>query len=181
MNKICLVIALVFVVGLGIGFSVNVSGEEALIPSWIKNTAGFWADNKISDNEFIQALQYLVKEGILVIPSSNDSQTSSQKDSSPDAWNQDKQQSEVGFSKTNCVSDGIGGVKMTGKYTNGDIPYESIFFKLAVIGDDDSVVATGPGLINNVGAHETRIFDAHATYSGPFKSCEIEVSDTFEN
>lgn len=69
MNKIYLIIALVFTVGLGLGLSVNVSGEEALIPSWIKNTAKFWVDGQIGDKEFIQALQYLVKEGILEIPS----------------------------------------------------------------------------------------------------------------
>lgn len=65
------VIASVLLIGLGIGLSINVSGEEGLIPSWIKNTAGFWVDNQISDSEFIAALQFLVKEGILVIPQSD--------------------------------------------------------------------------------------------------------------
>ena len=49
-------------------FSIFASAEEGLIPSWIRNTAGFWVDRQISDTEFINALQYLVKEGILVIP-----------------------------------------------------------------------------------------------------------------
>lgn len=47
---------------------VSINAEEGLIPAWIKSTAGFWVNDKISDSEFIAALQYLVKEGILVIP-----------------------------------------------------------------------------------------------------------------
>ena len=47
---------------------ISISAEEGLIPSWIKLTAGFWVNDQISDSEFISALQFLVKEGILVIP-----------------------------------------------------------------------------------------------------------------
>ena len=56
-----------------IGFSASIFAEQdSLIPSWIKDTAKFWVDNQISDNEFVNALQYLVNKGILVIP--NDEQ-----------------------------------------------------------------------------------------------------------
>ena len=46
-----------------------ISAETELIPNWIKNTAGFWADDKISDNEFIDALEYLIEKGTIQIPS----------------------------------------------------------------------------------------------------------------
>jgi hypothetical protein len=36
------------------------------IPSWIKNNAGWWANEKISDDDFIQGMQFLVQKGILV-------------------------------------------------------------------------------------------------------------------
>ena len=39
------------VIGLGIGLSINASAEENLIPSWIKNTAGWWASGSIGDTE----------------------------------------------------------------------------------------------------------------------------------
>jgi len=39
------------------------------IPSWIKNTALWWGEGDISDDDFLGAMQYLIKEGILVIPS----------------------------------------------------------------------------------------------------------------
>ena len=63
---IIIVIAVVF--GIGIGVSINVSAEEGLIPSWIKSTASFWVDGQIGNSEFLSALQFLVKEGILIIP-----------------------------------------------------------------------------------------------------------------
>ena len=71
MKKLTIVIASVLLVGIVIGLSINASAEEGLIPSWIKNIAGFWSNNQISDSEFIDALQFLVKEGILVIPEPN--------------------------------------------------------------------------------------------------------------
>lgn len=47
----------------------TVYAQESLLPGWIKTIAGFWSSNQISDEEFVGALQYLVKEKILVIPS----------------------------------------------------------------------------------------------------------------
>jgi hypothetical protein len=66
--KYVIIIAIAVVFGLGVGLSINVSAEEGLIPSWIKTTAGFWVDGQIGDSEFLSALQFLVKDGILVIP-----------------------------------------------------------------------------------------------------------------
>jgi len=43
---------------------------EMQIPYWIKSNSGWWADKKISDSEFINAIQFLISEGIMVIPSS---------------------------------------------------------------------------------------------------------------
>ncbi|MGB0855616.1 MAG: peptidase [Nitrosopumilus sp.] len=39
------------------------------IPSWIKNNAGWWANNEIDDNSFVQGIQYLIEEGIMNISS----------------------------------------------------------------------------------------------------------------
>ncbi len=38
------------------------------VPSWIKTTAGFWVDGFSSDNEFVNAIEFLINEGIIVIP-----------------------------------------------------------------------------------------------------------------
>lgn len=79
MKVIVGIISIVFVLGIGIGFSLNASAEEGLIPAWIKNTADFWVDGQIGDKEFLSALQYLVKEGILVIPNEENSSEVSSK------------------------------------------------------------------------------------------------------
>jgi len=45
------------------------------IPSWIKNNAGWWADGQIDDETFVQGIQYLIKEGIMKIPSTTSTGT----------------------------------------------------------------------------------------------------------
>ncbi len=61
-------ISSILVVGLLIGTTISSSAEEELIPSWIKNTAGFWADNQISDNEFMNAIEFLIVKEIIQVP-----------------------------------------------------------------------------------------------------------------
>ena len=38
------------------------------VPSWIKTSSGFWVDGNSSDGEFVSAIQFLIKEGIIQIP-----------------------------------------------------------------------------------------------------------------
>ena len=38
------------------------------VPSWIKTSSGFWVDDVSSDGEFVNAIQFLIKEGIIEIP-----------------------------------------------------------------------------------------------------------------
>lgn len=61
-------ISSILVVGLIIGTTISSSAQEELIPSWIKNTAGFWADNQISDNEFMNAIEFLIVKEIIQVP-----------------------------------------------------------------------------------------------------------------
>jgi len=41
--------------------------EENIIPSWIKNNAGWWADNKINDKDFISGIEYLIENKIIKV------------------------------------------------------------------------------------------------------------------
>ena len=41
--------------------------DVAFVPPWIKDTAGWWAEGLVSDSEFVNGLQYLVKQGILSV------------------------------------------------------------------------------------------------------------------
>lgn len=47
------------------------------IPSWIKNNAKFWSDGKITDKDFVNGIQYLIKQKIIVIPETQKGGTSS--------------------------------------------------------------------------------------------------------
>ena len=40
---------------------------EEKVPDWIKNNAGWWADALINDNEFVNAIEFLIKEGIIQV------------------------------------------------------------------------------------------------------------------
>ena len=42
--------------------------EEIQIPNWIKNVAGWWAVNEISEKEFLAAIEYLINNNIIFIP-----------------------------------------------------------------------------------------------------------------
>lgn len=42
--------------------------NDVSIPEWIKNNAGWWSEDAIDDNTFIQGIKYLIKNDIIVIP-----------------------------------------------------------------------------------------------------------------
>jgi len=60
------------------------AAQDSGIPAWIKNNAGWWADGQIDDSSFLQGIQFLIKEGIMVIPPTETS-ASSDSDGIP-AW-----------------------------------------------------------------------------------------------
>jgi len=37
------------------------------IPDWIKNNAKWWSSNTVSDSEFINGLEYLIEEGLIIV------------------------------------------------------------------------------------------------------------------
>ena len=40
---------------------------EEKVPDWVKYNAGWWESHFISDNEFVNALEFLIKEGIIQV------------------------------------------------------------------------------------------------------------------
>jgi len=59
------------------------TAAAAEVPSWIKNNAGWWADGTISESEFVQGIQHLIKENILKVPQT---QVSSEKTTGVPVW-----------------------------------------------------------------------------------------------
>ncbi len=45
-------------------FTLNIPHS---VPTWIKNTAGWWATDKIPDEEFLKGINFLIDNGLLVI------------------------------------------------------------------------------------------------------------------
>lgn len=52
-----------------LGFE-NVNAE--LIPDWVKKTAKWYGDDLITEDEFLNAIKFLIKNGILILDESND-------------------------------------------------------------------------------------------------------------
>ena len=51
--------------------STSSTTSSESIPEWIKNTAGWWATDAISESEFVNAMEFLVNVGIISIQSTN--------------------------------------------------------------------------------------------------------------
>ncbi|SVB71843.1 uncharacterized protein METZ01_LOCUS224697 [marine metagenome] len=50
-------------------FPLAVTAQSDAIPSWIKNTAGWWAEDQISETEFVNSIEYLIDSGIIQVSS----------------------------------------------------------------------------------------------------------------
>jgi len=48
--------------------SFSQTGDSVQIPDWMKNNAKWWAEGNLSDGEFVDALEFLIKEKIIKSP-----------------------------------------------------------------------------------------------------------------
>jgi len=56
-------------------FTLNI---PETVPPWIKNTAGWWATDKIPDEEFVKSLQFLIENNIITVQSSGKTESTLQ-------------------------------------------------------------------------------------------------------
>ena len=49
-------------------FNVIIEYTGSLIPSWVKNVAGFWNDGSINDASFLEGISYLIQNDIIIVP-----------------------------------------------------------------------------------------------------------------
>ncbi len=62
-------IAIIAAIGVAtIPLTQNAQAEN-LIPSWIKNNAGFWADGDIDDATFLNGIEFLIENEIINVSS----------------------------------------------------------------------------------------------------------------
>ncbi len=62
---------------------INTHEDMTPIPNWLKNNSRWWEKDMISDSEFINTIQYLVKEKIILLKTSTTKSTSINKDIIP--------------------------------------------------------------------------------------------------
>lgn len=62
-----ILLSVVIISGIGVSYSQSDS-----VPAWIKNTAGWWSNNEITDKEFFSVIQFLVDREIIIIPNNSD-------------------------------------------------------------------------------------------------------------
>jgi len=60
--------------------------EERTIPYWIKNNAGWWANNKISDDDFTSGIEYMIENNIIKVSTQTNSELV-QKELERKSWN----------------------------------------------------------------------------------------------
>jgi len=77
LEKILAGIASVFIFASLLGYA-----DAASVPDWVKNNAGWWAAGQIDDQAFVSGMQFLIEEGIITVPSTTRSASSS--DNIPD-------------------------------------------------------------------------------------------------
>ena len=45
--------------------------DEISIPDWVRNNAGWWSAGQIGDNDFASGIEYMIKEGIINVPTTS--------------------------------------------------------------------------------------------------------------
>ena len=72
MKKVVGILASIILVTAFVGFA-----EAANVPEWVKNNAGWWAEGAIDDKAFVTGVQFLIEEGIISVPSTTRSASTS--------------------------------------------------------------------------------------------------------
>jgi hypothetical protein len=67
-NKHYEIIVLIIFGGITLSLLENVYAEEVVLLSWMKTFGVWWGQDKISDQDFVNTLQYLIENELLVIP-----------------------------------------------------------------------------------------------------------------
>ena len=91
--------------------------EERTIPYWIKNNAGWWANNKISDDDFTTGLEYMIENNIIKVSTQTNSELV-QKELERKSWN-------FGQYLTNIQND----IKNKNRYVENINPSEYVIIK----------------------------------------------------
>jgi len=144
--------------------------EETKIPNWIKNVAEWWANNEISEEEFLAGITYLINNNIIsltFIPCSN-----SGAGADPESWNflstkliPDWVKNNAGWWATGQIEDAdfINGIEYLIKKTilgidnekiKGKVPIEDVKFSSSWAVDKDKMVFVSSSFFEVYGVND---------------------------
>jgi len=148
----------------------NSSAQDAQIPGWIKNVAGWWASGDISENEFLTGIEYLINNNIISLPSIScnekiESQTTSSAEMIPDwiknnaSWWSDNLIDDIDFINglQYLIEHKI--IKIDNKKILGKIPLEDIRFSSSWQTDKNFLVFAQSAFFEIYGVYGNCIMD----------------------
>jgi len=168
-------------------------------PSWVQNIFEWHQQGIISDQEYQNAIAYLVERGIITDDTSKKEiqllSTLAEKNmqlKEHQARLSLAQQTNLYVSSINFYeskySDEFSGVlckkqnnivTLSGDYTNNSIYYDVLFFKLLLFDDLGDVVAIGLSKMVDVASKEFRHFSVSTPYEGKIDHCLVMVDSKF--
>jgi len=140
--------------------------DVSLIPNWIKNTAKFWVEGEVSDTEFINALQYMISQGILVIPPSENNQTTE----------------EVTFESEviSCSVFGTDSMKVEYSVTNHFSDTVNVELVVKGLDSNEKVLSISTPIMNDIFPGQTKYDHTYIDDHPDLVSCGIEIQDVWE-
>jgi len=86
LKKSAILIAVIVIsVATSLTISLQASGQNNNIPSWIKSNAKWWSEGQIGDSDFISGIKYLIENNIMVIQQDNAEEPKNVMDAPPAA------------------------------------------------------------------------------------------------
>jgi len=148
----------------------NSSAQDAQIPGWIKNVAGWWASGDISENEFLTGIEYLINNNIISLHSIScnekiESQTTSSAEMIPDwiknnaSWWSDNLIDDIDFINglQYLIKHKI--IKIDNKKILGQVPLEDIRFSPSWQVNKDDLVFVRSSFFELYGAYGNCMVD----------------------
>ncbi len=171
--------------------------ESSLVPEWIQNILEWYKQGLISDQEYQNSIEYLVKMGIItedafkkeiqIMLAEKNRQIKDHQANLLLAQQTNLYVSSMKFYESK-YSDEFSGVlckkqnnivTLSGDYTNEGIYYYTVFFKLILFDEFGNVVASGLSKIVDVTSKDFRNFSVSTPYKGNIDQCLVMVDSKF--
>jgi len=68
LTKTSFLVLFVILISASIGTASFANAQIGTVPDWVKNTAGWWSEGKVSTQEYLDGLEFLIKNEIIMVP-----------------------------------------------------------------------------------------------------------------